>query len=317
MKKHFIFALLLVFSIASVARECLSDYPPAEIKKIGANLYGVSPPYAGFDPCNESVSLKIISNSSIIFIIMHGGGGGSKSQTELANRLNKAGISTLTFDAFKMNKLSGSVHFWAVLNTTGPKQRMLYHSGIAAIKWMATQGDLSAHKIYAYGVSSGATAALNIAATQDLKNFHGSFMEGIAPIGIGLPDNIYYPVNFFFGRQDNYGGRQASEYVWHRTVPCSWNVPVMNTPDGNSKDCNFMANSNKNTQTSESYIAEQKSKGANISIDFFDGAGHDVFLGGMRTSTFQSQSGTLFSTLGANWGVSDLVFERIIALTKR
>ena len=126
----------LTIQNSAAATECLSDYEPANITQLAPNLFGISPPYASFDPCNKSVVLNIVKNSTKLVIVMHGGGGGADSQAKLASALNKEGISTLFFDAFKMNKLYKDARWWALNNTTGPKQRMLYHSNLAAVKWL-------------------------------------------------------------------------------------------------------------------------------------------------------------------------------------
>ena len=51
--------------------------------------------------------------------------------------------------------------------------------------------------IHLYGVSSGATAALNISSNEDLPNLKSVLIEGTAPIGIGLPDRLLKPVFLF------------------------------------------------------------------------------------------------------------------------
>ena len=212
------------------ASECLSDYEPANITQVAPNLFAVSPPYASFDPCNKSVVLNIVKNSTKLVIVMHGGAGGADSQAKLASALNKEGISTLFFDAFKMNKLYKDARWWAWNNTTGPKQRMLYHSNLAAIKWLRKNTETAQMDIHLYGVSSGATAALNISSNEDLPNLKSVLIEGAAPMGIGLPDRLLKPVFFIFGAQDNYGGVTEDEFIWKRVVPCSWNVAILETP---------------------------------------------------------------------------------------
>ena len=95
------FSCFLTIKNCVAATECLSDYEPPNITQLAPNLFGISPPYAAFDPCNKSVVLNIIKNSTKLVIVMHGGGGGSDSQAKLAGALNKEGVSTLFFDAFK------------------------------------------------------------------------------------------------------------------------------------------------------------------------------------------------------------------------
>lgn len=185
-----VFSCFLTFQNCVAATECLSDYEPANITQLAPNLFGISPPYASFDPCNTSVVLNIVKNSTKLVIVMHGGAGGADSQGKLASSLNKEGISTLFFDAFKMNKLYKDARWWAWNNTTGPKQRMLYHSNLAAVKWLRKNTETAQMDIHLYGVSSGATAALNISSNEDLPNLKSVLIEGTAPMGIGLPDRL-------------------------------------------------------------------------------------------------------------------------------
>jgi len=295
------------------ATECFSDYQPATIVEIRPDFYDVTPPYAAFDPCNATVDLRIIKNSTKLMIVMHGGGGATGSERQLAAMLNKEGISTLTFDAFKMNKLFKNNIFWASNVFTGPKQRMLYHSAHSAIKWVKDNVETKNLDIHLYGVSSGATAALNLASLENLPQLKSVFVEGVASMGIGLPNVIRKPVVFIFGKQDNYGGKRIDEYVWKRSVPCSWNIEILNTPEGTSIGCNRFENPNSSIVTLENYLKIQNEAGANITTYYYDGAGHDIFSGGMKSFMFGS---SLHATLGANWGVSDKVLKDILTKIK-
>ena len=306
----------LTIQNSAAATECLSDYEPANITQLAPNLFGISPPYASFDPCNKSVVFNIVKNSTKLVIVMHGGGGGADSQAKLASALNKEGISTLFFDAFKMNKLYKEARWWAWNNTTGPKQRMLYHSNLAAIKWLRKNTETAQLDIHLYGVSSGATAALNISSNEDLPNLKSVLVEGTAPMGIGLPDGLLKPVFFIFGAQDNYGGKTDDEYVWKRIVSCSWNVEILETPAGNAAGCNRLENSNNTINSLDNYINNQKNKGANLSVKYYEDAGHDIFDGRIRKYMFNATGGSLYATMGAAGGVSDKLLIDILAFIK-
>jgi hypothetical protein len=247
---------------------------------------------------------------------MHGGGGGGDSQAKLAGALNKEGVSTLFFDAFKMNKLYKDARWWAWNNTTGPKQRMLYHSNLAAVKWLAKNTDTAEMDIHLYGVSSGATAALNISSNGDLPNLKSVLIEGTAPMGIGLPDSLLKPVFFIFGAQDNYGGVTEDEFVWKRVVPCSWNVPILETPYGNAAGCNSFENRDSKINSLDDYIKNQKNKGASLSVKYYDEAGHDIFDGRIRKYRMNAPAGSLYATMGAAGGVSDKLLKDILAFIK-
>ena len=303
----------LTIQNCAAAIECLSDYEPANITQLAPGLFGVLPPYAAFDPCNKSVNLNIVKNSTKLIIVMHGGAGGSVSQEKLASALNREGVSTLFFDAFKMNKLHKEPRWWAWNNTTGPKQRMLYHSNLAAVKWLKKNAETAHMDIHIYGVSSGATAALNISGTEDLPSLKSVLIEGAAPMGIGFPDRLFKPVFFIFGTQDNYGGKTNDEYIWNRVVACSWNIEILETPTGNAAGCNRLENSSNTINSLDSYIKYQKNKGANLDVKFYDEAGHDIFDGKIRKFLMNTPSGILYATLGANGGVSDKLLIDILA----
>jgi predicted esterase len=312
----FFFSCFLTIQNCVAATECLSDYEPANITQLAPNLFGISPPYASFDPCNKSVVLNIVKNSTKLVIVMHGGAGGADSQAKLASALNKEGISTLFFDAFKMNKLYKDARWWAWNNTTGPKQRMLYHSNLAAVKWLRKNTETAQMDIHLYGVSSGATAALNISSNEDLPYLKSVLIEGAAPMGIGLPDRLLKPVFFIFGAQDNYGGMTEDEFIWKRVVPCSFNVPILETPYGNAAECNSRVNSGNTINTLDSYIKQQKNKGENLTVKYYDEAGHDIFDGRIRKFRMNTPSGSLYATLGAAGGVTDKLLIDILAFIK-
>ncbi len=303
---------LLIFKNCLAATECLPDYDPPQITQAAPGLYGIGPPYAPFDPCNKSVNLTIVKNSTKLVIVMHGGGGGSESQATLAAALNKEGISTLFFDAFKMNKLQKESKWWALNALTGPKQRMLYHSNLAAVKWLSQNAETAHMDIHIYGVSSGATAALNISSIENLPNLKSVLLEGAAPIGIGLPDDLLKPILFIFGAQDNYGGKTSNEYIWNRVVPCSWNIEILQTPAGNAARCNRLENSSNTIESLDSYINYQTKKGQNLSVRYYDEAGHDIFSGRLRKFIMNSPSGPLYATMGAARNASDKLLKDIL-----
>ena len=86
------FSYFLTIQNCVATTKCLSDYEPPNITQLAPNLFGISPPYAAFDPCNKSVVLNIIKNSTKLVIVMHGGGGGSDSQAKLAGALSDVSV---------------------------------------------------------------------------------------------------------------------------------------------------------------------------------------------------------------------------------
>lgn len=323
MKKLLITFVLLIPALA-FAKQCESDYPPPQltqgtIPNIHPGVIFFEPPYAGFDPCNSTVELKINPNSDTFVLVLHGSGGTDNSQRGVAKRFEKAGYSVLYFDAFKMNKINKDALFWSTQVHAGSTARMLYFSGLAAIKWLVKNHPERSSKVVVYGFSMGGMAAINLAATEDLSAVTSVVAEAPANNGIGLPDKLLKPVSIFYGTQDNYGGLSLDEFLWKRRSPCLWGAPIENTPVGNAASCNyFKYERGQRTQSVEDWIGEQKNKGANITFQFVEGAGHAMFNGRfIETATRSTPSGIKFySTTGSQLGVPDKAFQNVLGMIK-
>ena len=127
---------------------------------------------------------------------------------------------------------------------------------------------------------------------------------------------ILKPVFFIFGTEDNYGGKTIDEYIWNRVVPCSFNVEILETPAGNAAGCNYRENSFNTINSLDSYIKQQKTKGANLTVKYYDDAGHDIFDGKIRRFRMNTPSGSLYATLGAAGGAPDKLLIDILAFIK-
>lgn len=321
----FWFFIVALVPVLAVASPCESDYPPAQlvqgtVPNVHPGLFFVEPPYAGFDPCNPSVELKVNEHSDTFVLVMHGAGGGDNGQADVAKRFHQVGYSVLKFDAFKMNKISKDALFWSTQVNAGSTARMIYFSGLAAIQWLLKNHPQRSQKIVVYGASMGGMAAINLGATEGLEAVRAVVAEAPGNVGIGLPDQLLKPVYVFYGAQDNFGGMSADEFLWKRRSPCLWSVPIINTPMGNAANCNHTRyERGQTTQTVEDYVAVQKSKGANISLNFIDDAGHAIFNGrNIETTTHRTPSGIRFySTLGSKPGVADKAFHDLLDALKK
>lgn len=318
MKILFCWICLIIPSLAC-AQACDSDYPPARLTKglvpyIHPNVHFVEPPYAGFDPCNETVELAVNEKSDLLVIVLHGGAGMDNAQKGVGRRFQRAGASVLMFNAFKMNRLHQDAMFWATAVHAGSTGRMLYFSALASIQWAMTHHPERARRIWVYGVSTGGTAAIHLAATPGLDALKGVIAEGPNNAGIGLPDTLLKPTHIFYGSQDNYGGSQENEFLWQRRSFCLWNSPIYNMPPSNTQNCNYLRlTKGQRGQTVEEWTAEQKSRGAQISFKLVEQAAHGIFNGRDINSVISATpSGIrLYLTTGSRPGVADRLFEEL------
>lgn len=322
--RRFICALVLIIPGVVSAKQCLSDYPAATLTQgnrpgIHPAVVFVDPPYAGFDPCNETVQLKLNEKSDAMVLVLHGAGGADNSQANVADRFYRAGYSVIRFDAFKMNRLNKEPAFWVTAVHAGSTSRMLYFSGLAALHWVQKNHPERSKKLVVYGFSMGGMAAINLAATEGLDAVTTVIAEAPGNAGMGLPDKLLKPVHVFYGDQDNFGGLSIDEYLWKRRSPCLWNSPIENTPPGNTANCSYAkTEKGRRAQTVEEYVEEQKKKGADIHFRLVQGAGHGMFnLRGLETATRTTPSGIKFySTTGSKPGVADIAFSDVLSVIK-
>ena len=320
----FILLTLLVSPMFAWATQCESNYPAATLSQgtkpnIHSGVNFVEPPYAGFDPCNGSVDLKINDQSDTFVVVLHGGGGLDPSTTSVGKRFQKAGFSVLMFDAFKMNKISRDGVFWGASVHAGSTGRMIYFSALESIKWVMKNHPEKSKKIIVYGLSTGGTAAAHLAATDGLDRLQMVFAEGPNNAGIGLPDKLLKPVHVFYGALDNFGGSAEDEFLWKRRSSCLWNSPSYNMPAANIAKCNYSTwTRGDRGQTVEEWVAEQKNKNADISFRFIDGASHAIFNGRDINSLVRATpSGIkLYWTTGAKPGVADKLFDELLAVIR-
>lgn len=322
--KTLLLVIALILPLVSMANQCESDYPPGVLTQgtkpnIHPGVNFVEPPYAGFDPCNKFIDLTINEKSDTFVVVLHGAGGMDNSQTRVGRRFQKAGFSVLMFDSFKMNKIDRDSMFWLTSVHNGSMGRMLYFSGLAAIKWLLKNHPERSKRIIVYGISTGGIAAANLAATSGLDALKIVFAEGPNNAGIGFPDQLLTPVHVFYGIQDNFGGATEDEFLWKRRSSCLWDSPNHNMPIGSSERCNYLTwKWGQRGQTVEEWVEAQSKKGAVISLKFVSGAAHGIFNGRDINSTVRaSPSGIkIHMTTGSQPGVADKLFDEILALSR-
>jgi dienelactone hydrolase len=320
----FLLVMLLVSPLFAWAKQCESNYPASALSQgtkpnIHPGVNFVEPPYAGFDPCNGSVDIKINDQSDTFVVVLHGSGGLNPATTGVGKRFEKAGFSVLMFDAFKMNKISKDGIFWASAVHAGSTGRMIYFSGLASIKWLEKNHPERSKKIIVYGLSMGGTAAIHLAATEGLESLQMVLAEGPGNAGIGFPNQLSKPVHVFYGALDNFGGSTEDEFLWKRRSPCLWNSPIYNMPAANTAKCNYSTwTRGDRGQTVEEWVAEQKNKNADISLKFIDGASHAIFNGRDINSLVRATpSGIkLYWTTGAKPGVADKLFDDLLTVIR-
>ena len=322
--KFFFLLLTLALPVAGWAKGCESDYPASQLSSgtkpnIHKGVYFVEPPYAGFDPCHGSVDLRVQDKSDTFVVVLHGGTGLDPAATNVGARFHKSGYSVLMFDAFKMNKIDRDGVFWGTSVHAGSTGRMIYFPGLASIRWLVKNHPERSRRILVYGISTGAIAAANLAATPGLDALQMVFAEGPNNAGIGFPDQLLKPVHVFYGVQDNFGGSSADEFLWKRRSSCLWNSPIFNMPPGNAANCNHGTWTRaEKGQTVEEWVNEQTKNGANISFRFIDNAAHGIFNGRDINSLVRATpSGIkLHWTTGSRPGVADRLFDELLTMTR-
>jgi len=162
-----------------------------------------------------------------------------------------------------------------------------------------TQPGLDTRRIHIYGLSNGADVAANLAAVVDPAHVVTVFAEGTAGAGLGLPDRLAVPLRMIFGRLDNFAGQHAQDWRWQRRVPCRLNRAWPDAPPGNASMCNAGTTPAEHTQSPGDWAEEQRQRGADVDLWFYEGGAHGIFLGPLRQRTMDWASGTMHASVGA------------------
>ena len=265
--------------------------PPnvAELVEIRPNYFTVRGSLAGFDPCHQSVEFTIPSRSFSdnpsekppLVILVHGGGGLGRLEKNMAVALNRKGYATLMFDAYQMNNFYQGLSLFLTGMTNGGRQRMIYKVTLGAYQWASQQLSIDNTRIYFHGVSNGGSVLLNIAGAVDPKHVKGIFAEGPSPAGIGMPNSLKVPLRMIFGKLDNYGGKAEDDWMWQRVESCITVDHYRLAPAGTAETCNFQVNPKNNSITPVQWFEQQKTRGADIDLWFYEDAAHGIMAGPM------------------------------------
>jgi dienelactone hydrolase len=209
----------------------------------------------GFDPKNPQVFIDRAKGTkpAPVLLYIHGGGGFTPGERKVPEFFRSLGFSTVAFDAFKLNKISGlsSYDLSTKLSLPG-KQRMLVPVSEQALEWILKQPWTDTGRIYIYGHSNGARVSLVMAGKVDPENVRLIFAEGPAHCCVAYPESVAVPVKLMFGDKDTYGGTRADDLLYTRRNPT--------------------------TGDSTKQWAEKQLASGKLEIKLYDG-GHGQFLG--------------------------------------
>ena len=291
MKKLLLIILILsiksAFAIDGLNQsECKSGLIASPgLKKINKfGLSAVTGKVSKFDPCNKNVFYNKSSNESLpLFILLHGGGG-AKDVSEINKGLLKLGVSTLIFDAYKMNGFAQTP-----FTSNFHRQRMILPIAVGAIKWAAQQSKYKFNEIYIYGFSNGATVAVNLAGKIGSKKLKGIVAEGTSNsgAGLGLPNQIKNRLLMIYGELDNLSS-PLNKRRWNSPSKCMVNrlLKYNGIPKGTAQNCNDNKNPNEFSITIENWSKEVKLfDGGTLSFEYIKGGAHGIMNGKLEVMT--------------------------------
>jgi hypothetical protein len=292
---------------------------PPRLHAFPSGIHTVQGTIAPFDPCHRSVALRtpFFSDKPPLMIVVHGGGGLDTATQNAADAFRGKGMATLVFDAFQMNGFEQGSRFFGTSVTNEARQRMIYRAALGAYEWALRQDKIDNRRILFHGLSNGAVAVANLAAVVDPQHVIALYAEGIPGNGIGLPDDLRAPLKVVFGRLDNYGGRNAEEFIWLRQEMCGGNVVDFDHPAGNSAACNRRVNPSNLTQKPIDWYEAQKAKGAPIEWIWLEDTAHGVFLGPLLKNMLPLSSGqTRFAWVGGSYSARSKFLDEVASRVK-
>jgi hypothetical protein len=292
---------------------------PPRLYAFPSGIHTVQGTIAPFDPCHRSVALRtpFFSDKPPLMIVVHGGGGLDTATQNAADAFRGEGMATLVFDAFQMNGFEQGSRFFGTSVTNEARQRMIYRAALGAYEWALRHDKIDNRRILFHGLSNGAAAVANLAAVVDPRHVIALYAEGIPGNGIGLPDDLRAPLKVVFGRLDNYGGRNAEEFIWLRQEVCAGNVVDFDHPAGNSAACNRRVNPSDLTQRPIDWYQAQKAKGAPIELMWLEDTAHGVFLGPLLKNMLPLSSGqTRFAWVGGSYAARGKFLDEVVTRVK-
>ena len=286
----------------------------AELVTLREKFHGVRGPLAEFDPCHRSVDLSMhsklfgpkVEGKPPLVIIAHGGGGLGKLEKNLAMALNREGVATLVFDAYQMNGFYQGYALFGAQVSNDARQKMILKTMLGAYQWATKHPDIDSQRIFLQGVSNGGTVVLNMAGLVDPKYVKGVFAEGSPQAGLGFPETLKVPVRMVNGKLDNYAGLTQEDYMWARNAPCRYIGRYALAPVGVSENCNRQKNPELFSPSPLEWSEQQKAKGADIDIWFYDQAAHGIMQGPIdRKMLTYGTDITTFSWTGSEQSAKD------------
>ncbi len=281
----FFWAAMWVMPSIVLGQECNpAPKDVALLKEIRPRFHTVEGPLATFDPCHKSVKFQkpFFTARPPLMILVHGGGGVDTATRNAAEAFRSKGFATLFFDAYEHNGFGQGLRFWAAQASNEARQRMIYKVTLGAYEWAIRRPDIDVRQIYFHGVSNGGAVLANIAAAVSPEHVKGVYAEGTPGAGLGLPAKLQVPLRLIYGKLDNYGGRSEDDWIWQRQDPCALNTPTFIHPPGSSQTCSALANPAGLTLKPIDWYEEQRTRGADIAVWFYDNAAHGIFFGPIR-----------------------------------
>lgn len=318
--------MLLGYPGMAIASDCKpAPEGVAQLVVIREKFHSVRGSLAEFDPCHRSVELSMpsklfgpkVDGKPPLVLIAHGGGGLGRLEKNTAIALNRQGFATLVFDAYQMNGFYQGYPFFGSQVTNDARQRMIYKASLGALQWAAKHQEIDSRRIFLQGVSNGGSVVLNLAAVADPEVVKGVFAEGSPQAGIGFPDKLQVPVRMVNGKLDNYGGLKQDDWMWARKAPCKFIGRYSLAPVGTAENCSRSTNPELFSLSPLEWSAEQKNKGSDIELWFYEQAAHGIMAGVIdrKMLTYGTDLVT-FSWTGSEQSAKDKLIEDIANFIK-
>jgi pimeloyl-ACP methyl ester carboxylesterase len=310
MKPHWTILFSMVawtglMQVAAATTDCQPEaIGKAELREIRSNYYTISGDLGGFDPCHQSVEWKLppgTSNPPLV-ISVHGGGG-IWDVRKISEAWLKAGYASLIFDSYTMQGLAPhKPSFWARSLTNEARQRMIWATALGAYRWAIQRSDIDTRRVYIYGISNGAAVVANLAAIVNPENVPGVIVEGLTPVGVGLPDKIQTRLLAVFGKLDDFGSSNSSVMRWDIRERCFFNVRAPGLPLGTSEVCSRTRNKDDLMGSASEWLKTARANGGNVEVAYVENVAHCGFC---RPLNIRKMTWANGKTMGASLGATE------------
>ncbi len=242
-------------------------------------FFGLSGPFATFDPAHPSVEIWTPSGvaGAPIVVYAHGGAGYRDDDRARVEMFRRNGFATISFDSYEMNGFTDWIFVSRRITNRG-KQDMIWGVLRGAVEHAAAGRVWDAGRIVLYGGSNGGRVVLHAGAELADPNIKAIVSEAPAATGYELGD-LPIPTIIPFGALDTWAGRSETDYVWTRTYPSS---PI----------------------SIEAWVRSLQEKRRPVRFIFYENAGHLLFAGPLREVTVRRGAEIAFTAFeGAGPGV--------------